>query len=132
MYRRGRRNKLWYRKPRWANRKKKEGWLPPSTQRRYDTHLKIINQLKAILPVSSVTLEIASFDIQKIENPEIQGTGYQDGDMKGYQNMRSYLMARENGKCQVCGKIFDKGNTSHIHHIIERANRGTNRAKNLV
>ena len=37
MYRRGRRNKLWYRKPRFLNRKRKGGWLPPSVQRRYDT-----------------------------------------------------------------------------------------------
>jgi hypothetical protein len=38
MYRRNRRNKLWYREPRFLNRTKPEGWLPPSIQRRYDTH----------------------------------------------------------------------------------------------
>ena len=34
MYRRGRRNKLWYRKPRFLNRKIEKGWLPPSIQRK--------------------------------------------------------------------------------------------------
>ena len=132
MYRRGRRNKLWYRQPRFLNRKKKEGWLPPSTQRRYDTHLKIIRQLKRLLPISSVTIEVANFDIAKIENPDIAGTDYQQGDMYGYQNMRSYLMAREKGCCQLCCKPFTKGQPSHIHHRLERSEAGSNRAKNLA
>lgn len=132
MYRQGRRKKLWYRKPRFLNRKKKEGWLPPSTQRRYDTHLKIIRQLKRKLPVTSVILEVANFDIAKIENPEISGTHYQQGDMYGYQNMRSYLMARERGCCQLCRKPITQGQPSHIHHCLERSQQGSNRAKNLA
>ncbi len=37
MYRRTRRNRLWYRKPRFLNRisSKKKGWLPPSIRRKY-------------------------------------------------------------------------------------------------
>ncbi len=132
MYRRGRRNKLWYREPRFDNRKRKEGSLPPSVQRRYDTNLKIINLMKSLMPITKVTVEVANFDIQKIENEAIEGVGYQQGEMLGYQNMRSYLMAREKGVCQLCGKEFEKGNPSHIHHIIERANGGTDRAKNLA
>lgn len=132
MYRRGRRNKLWYRKPRFNNRKRGENRLPPSTQRRYDTHLNIINRMRQLMPISKVIIETANFDIQKIENPDIEGVGYQQGDMYGYQNMRSYLLAREKGLCQICGKEFTKGNTSHIHHIIERAKGGTDRANNLA
>ena len=130
MYRRGRRNKLWYRKPRFLNRKKKIGPLPPSTQRRYDAHLKLINLYKKVLPITKVVIETANFDIQKINNPDTNGIDYQQGDMYGYQNMRSYLMAREKGLCQVCHKEFSKSNPSHIHHIIERSNGGTNTAKN--
>ena len=132
MYRRLRRNKLWYRKPRFLNRKRKEGWLPPSIQRKYDTHLNLINRLKSILPITSITIEAANFDIQKIENPEIEGIGYQQGDMYGYQNVRSYLMFREKGKCQLCGKPFEKGNPSHVHHCKQRSERGSNSVKNLA
>ena len=131
MYRRGRRNKLWYRKPRFQNRKKKEGWLPPSIQRRYDTHLNLISRLKAILPITDVTIEVANFDIQKIENAEISGTDYQQGDLYGYQNVRSYLMAREKGKCQLCSKDF-KGKPAHIHHCKPRNEQGSHRPKNLA
>ncbi len=132
MYRRCRRNRLWYRKPRFNNRKKKEGWLPHSTQRRFDTHISLINKLKRVLPIKEVIIEGGNFDIQKIENPDISGIQYQQGSMFEYQNMRSFLMFREQGKCQLCGKEFSKGNGSHIHHIIPRGKGGTDREKNLA
>ena len=131
MYRRGRRNKLWYREPRFLNRTRKKGWLPPSVQRRYDTHLNIINKLKRILPIVDISIEVANFDIQKIMNPEIQGVGYQQGNMYDYQNMRQYLMAREKGKCQLCGKDF-KCKPSHVHHCKHRSTGGSNSSENLV
>jgi len=131
MNRRGRRNRLWYRKPRFLNRSKPEGWLPPSIERRYQTHLTLINKLKGILPIAQTIIEIANFDIQKIMNPDISGTDYQQGSMFGYQNMRSFLMAREHGKCQLCGKDF-KNQPSHIHHCKQRNESGSNRAENLV
>ena len=132
MYRRNRRNRLWYRKPRFLNRKRKEGWLPPSVQRRYDAHLSLIARLKSVLPITKTTIEIANFDIQKIENPEIEGKGYQQGDLYGYQNMRSYLMAREKGQCQLCHKPFEKGSPSHIHHCKQRNEQGSSKPKNLA
>lgn len=132
MYRRGRRNKLWYRKPRFLNRKKKEGWLPPSVKRRYDAHLRIINLLKSILPITKVTVEIAKFDIQKIENEEITGMDYQQGDMYGYQNKKSYLLAREKGICQLCKREFEKGDKLHVHHCKQRSENGSNKVSNLA
>jgi 5-methylcytosine-specific restriction endonuclease McrA len=79
-----------------------------------------------------VSIEVGNFDIQKIENPDILGIQYQQGSMFEYQNVRSFLMAREKGKCQLCDKEFSKGNSSHIHHIISRNNGGTDREKNLA
>jgi len=131
MYRIGRRNRLWYREPRFLNRSKPDGWLPPSIQRRYDTHLNLINRIKKILPISETVIEVAKFDIQKIMNPEIQGTDYQQGSLYEYQNMRSYLMSREHGKCQLCGKDF-KNQPSHIHHCKQRNELGSNRSENLA
>ena len=132
MYRFGRRNKLWYRKPRFLNRKRKEGWLPPSIQRKYDTHLNLISRIKKLIPVNKIIIEVGNFDIQKLENPEISGIEYQQGDMLGYQNIRSFLMFREKGLCQLCGKPFTKGNTAHIHHCKQRKDSGSNSVKNLA
>lgn len=119
MYRRNRRNRLWYREPRFDNRasNKKSGWLPPSTERRLNTHLKIISQVKSILPISRVIVEVGKFDIQKLENSEIQGINYQQGDMYQYRNRIAYLLTRENGKCQYCNKLYEKNNPWRLHHI---------------
>jgi len=131
MYRKIRRSKLWYRKSRFLNRSKPKDWLPPSIQRKYDAHLNLINRIKKIIPVSETIIEVANFDIQKIMNPDISGTGYQQGSLYEYQNIRSYLMTREKGKCQLCGKDF-KGQSSHIHHCKQRNENGSNRPKNLA
>lgn len=131
MYRRNKRNRLRYRKPRFLNRTRKEGWLPPSIQRRFDTHISLVNKIKRLLPISKLTVEIANFDIQKLNNPEINGIEYQQGNLYNYQNVRSFLIAREKSKCQLCGKEFIKGDTAHIHHIIQRSKGGTDKPNNL-
>lgn len=132
MYRRSKRARHhWYRAPRFNNRKKEEEWLPTSIQRRYDTHLNLIAKLKKLIPISTTILEIAKFDIQKIENPDIEGVEYQQGNLYEYQNVRAYLMSREKGKCQFCGKDF-KGQSSHTHHIIPKHLGGNDRVNNLA
>jgi len=117
MYRRGRRNKLWYRKPRFLNRGIPKGWLPPSIERRYQTHLHVISRLKALLPITDIIIEVGNFDIQKIMNPEIQGKEYQQGPMYGYENRIAYLISREQGKCQCCKNKYKKGDGWRLHHI---------------
>ena len=53
--RRTRRNhKTRYRKPRFNNRKRKDGWLAPSVQNKVDSHLTVIRKVHEILPVSKV------------------------------------------------------------------------------
>jgi hypothetical protein len=131
MYRKGRRNKLRYREPRWLNRKRKEDWLPPSIERRYQTHLILIKKIKDLLPISKVIIETAKFDIQKLENPDIKGKEYQQGDLYEYQNVRSYLMSREKGLCEYCKKDF-KNISSHIHHRKLKSKSGNNRLGNLM
>ena len=132
MYRRNRRNRLWYRKPRFNNKAVRV--LPPSVQRKFGTHVKIIKMFMKLFPVDKkdLTIEVGNFDIQKIENPDISGIQYQQGSMFEYQNMRSFLMSREEGKCQLCRKEFNKGDSSRIHHIIPKSKGGTDRDKNLA
>jgi len=130
-YRRFRRyRKTWYRKPRFLNRKKPEGWLAPSIQHKLDSHIKVINQVKAILPVSQINVEVAAFDIQKIKNPGISGVDYQNGPQKDFQNVREYVLHRDNHTCQNChGKSGDI--ILEVHHIVSRQ-IGSNRPDNLI
>jgi len=132
MYRGHRRNRLRYRKPRFNNRKTPEEWLPPSVQRRFDTHVNMIAKLKELTPVKKVTVEIGAFDIQKLMDSEISGKGYQQGDLYGYNNLKAFLFYREQGKCQFCGKKIDKGEKAHLHHIKLRSETGTDRPSNMA
>lgn len=133
MYRKHKRNRLWYREPRFMNRisTKKKGWLAPSVQRRLDTHVSLVNKIKEILPIAKIILEVANFDIQQINKPDIEGKEYQQGSLYQYANMKSYLIARENSKCQLCGKEKGK-DVWNVHHIISRTDGGTNKPNNLA
>ena len=123
-FRRTRRNrKTRYRKPRFQNRKKNEGWLAPSVQAKVDTHLKVIADIHKILPISEIVIETAAFDIQKIKNPDIKGTEYQEGDQLGFWNVREYVLFRDGHKCQCC-KGKSKDPVLNVHHIESRKTGG--------
>lgn len=131
-YRKGRRNrKTRYRKARFLNRiaKKKDGWLPPSVLSKVNHNINWIKRLLAVLPKADLHIEVGKFDIQKMKNPAINGEGYQRGDLYGYQNVKKFVLARDNYTCQVCKKM---GGKLKIHHIIYRSLGGTNTVDNLI
>ena len=110
--RRTRRNRLRYRKARFLNRvkSKNKGWLAPSIEHKINTHLNIIAKLHKILPITKTIVEVASFDIQKIKNPNIKGEEYQQGEQLNFWNIREYVLFRDNHTCQHCkGKSKDTG-----------------------
>lgn len=101
--RRARRNrKTRYREERFNNRvhSKNKGWLAPSVQQKVDTHLTVVSKVCKMLPVSRITVETASFDIQKIKNPDIEGTDYQQGEQLSFWNVREYVLWRDGHTCQ--------------------------------
>lgn len=119
-----------YRKQRFSNRKRKDGWLAPSVQNKVDTHLTAIRRVHEILPVSRIIVEVASFDIQKIKNPDISGTEYQQGEHMGFWNVREYILFRDGHECQCChGRSGDK--VLNVHHI-ESRKTGGNAPNNLI
>ena len=130
--RRSRRNrKKRYRKCRFLNRKRVEGWLPPSIQSRVDNQINWINKFKLLIPNCNIIVEVGKFDTIKMINPDIEGEQYQQGNLYNYENMKAYIIARENNKCQICGKEYD-GQGWHLHHIKQRKNGGSNKPDNLA
>jgi 5-methylcytosine-specific restriction endonuclease McrA len=123
-FRRARRNrKTRYRKARFLNRKKAQGWLAPSVQHTVDGHIKTIRLVHQLLPVSRTTIEVAQFDLQKIRHPEIEGKEYQQGPQVGFCNVREYVLFRDHHCCQWCqGKSNDR--ILHVHHIESRKTGG--------
>lgn len=123
--RRARRNRLRYRKPRFENRVKSKhhGWVAPSVRHRIDAHIRVIDNVCSILPISRIIIEVAQFDTQKINNPNISGNEYQKGDQLGFWNVREYVLARDGHKCQHC-KGKSKDHILNVHHIESRKTGG--------
>ena len=128
-YRRRRRSaNTRYRKPRFDNRTRPEGWLPPSLKHRVDTTMSWVKRLSSIAPVQNLSVESVRFDTQKLNNPEISGVEYQQGDLLGYE-VREYLLEKWGRKCAYCGA---EDVPLEVEHIIPKARGGSNRVSNLT
>lgn len=126
-HRRFRRNKLRHRKPRFNNRKRKEGWIPPSLQSRVDNIYSWVSKLKKLIPITHISYENVKFDTQLMQNAEISGIEYQQGTLKGYE-IREYLLEKFGRKCSYCGK---QNTPLEVEHIIPKSRGGSNRVDNL-
>jgi len=127
--RRGRRNrKTRYRQPRFLNRKRPDGWLAPSLKHRVDTVLTWVNRFRKLAPLGSIAQELVRFDLQKLQNPEVSGIEYQQGELQGYE-VREYLLEKWGRKCAYCGA---KDVPLEVEHIHPRSKGGTDRVSNLA
>jgi len=132
MYRRQKRNKLRYRAPRFLNRSAstRKGRLAPSVQWKVDAHIKLINQLKSLLPITKLVLETGTFDMAKMNNPDITNEQYQQGVQYGFENVKAYVLARDGYKCQC--KKSGCSEQLHVHHIVFKSQGGSDAPSNLI
>lgn len=127
--RRSRRNrKTRYHKPRFLNRKKQPGWLPPSLMSRVYNIKTWIDRLRKLCPIQTISLELVRFDTQKLQNPEISGIEYQQGELLGYE-VREYLLEKWSRECAYC---HAKNIPLEVEHIVPKSRGGTNRISNLT
>lgn len=140
--RRSRRSrKTRYRAPRFQNRihSKPKGWVAPSIRVKIHNHEQAVKLVVNILPITKIIIETAEFDTQRLaamENgkPLPVGTDYQLGEMYNFYNAKQYVLHRDDYQCQCCHiKSTPKRHVKfHVHHIISRANGGSNRPENLI
>jgi len=74
-----RRRQTRYRKARFTNRKRRDGWLAPSLESRISNILTWVKRLGKFCPLTALSMELVKFDTQLMQNPEISGTEYQQG-----------------------------------------------------
>ena len=129
--RRGR--KCRYRKPRWNNRAsmRATGRLAPSIKSKVDSHLREKKHMESILPITQWKVELASFDIHKITNPEVKGKGYQQGLQKDYYNIKAFVLHRDGYSCKS-GRKIKHSKKLHVHHIVFKSKGGTDTPNNLI
>lgn len=128
-----RQRKTRYRASRFDNRARPEGWLAPSLEARVNQILNIITKLRQYAPIGAISLELVKFDTQKLQNPEISGVEYQQGELFGYE-LRAYLQEKFHHKCVYCGKAdYDNhGLRYEADHIRPRSKSGSDKVSNLV
>ncbi len=123
-----RQRKTRYRKPRFANRRKRTGTLPPSLESRVCNVLTWVRRLMRLCPISAISQELARFDTQALEHPDIEGGEYQHGTLKGYE-VREYVLLKWNHQCAYC----DAGDVPlELDHVQPRSKHGSNRVSNLT
>lgn len=128
-FRRGRRSRIRNRKPRFDNRSRPSGWLPPSMLTRLANTETWTKRLTALFPITQVRVETARFDTQLLQDSEVSGKDYQQGELAGWQ-VRSYVFHRDGHRCAYCGNA--KAERYELDHIVPRSRGGTNRVSNLV
>lgn len=107
-----------------------KGWIPPSFVHQIDAHLALIDKICRLLPVKKIILETAAFDIQKLDNPDIEGEEYRQGPQMGFRNVREYVLWRDDHTCQHC-KGKSKDPVLQVHHLESRLTGG-NAPNNLI
>ena len=138
-YRRNRRNrKTRYRKTRWLNRKNsiKTDRFSPTMQSKLHSHVKEIEYIKSILPVTTMVLETGQFDTHlmknpSLANPNVKHWGYQKGANYGFENTKAMVLNRDNYTCQCC-KGKHKDSKLEVHHIVFRSQGGSDEESNLI
>lgn len=121
--RRTRRNRLRYRKPRFDNRKRKEGWLAPSLEHKKQLNINLVEMYCGVIPVTHITVEVGSFDTALLkaiqEGTAVpEGVDYQQGPRYNMATLREAIFYRDNYTCKVCGRSTFKDNAIlHAHHM---------------
>jgi len=87
-----------------------------------------VKKLIRIVPIAGISQELVRFDTQKMQNPEISGTEYQQGTLYGYE-LREYLLEKWNRTCAYCGA---KDTRLEIEHINPKSQGGSDRVSNLT
>ncbi|RJO61781.1 MAG: HNH endonuclease [Dehalococcoidia bacterium] len=124
--RRARRYRIRYRAPRFDNRRRPEGWLPPTIKARADAQVNVLKVLARYAPVTRAIIEVGSFDAHKMQNPDVKPEGYQNGRQKGFKNTKAYIKARDR-RCVNCGAEIEE-----VHHLKQRVKGGADNPDNLV
>lgn len=138
-YRRNRRNrKTRYRKARWLNRANsiRKDRFSPTMRSKIHSHVREIEYIKSILPITEMIFEAGQFDVQlmknpSLANPNVKHWGYQKGTNYGFENTRAFVLNRDDYTCQYC-KGKHKDSRLEVHHIIFRSQGGSDEESNLI
>lgn len=117
-----------YRQPRFNNRSRPKGWLPPSLRSRRDNVLTWVARLRQWCPIGALSLELVKFDTALMQDATLHGEAYQRGTLAGFE-LRQYVLEKWNHACAYCGV---SGLPLELDHVVPRSRGGSQRESNQV
>jgi len=128
-YRRRRRSTtLRCRAPRFANRRRPLGWLPPSLQSRIGTVLTWARRFQRLVPLTRMDIERVKFDTALLQHPELRGVEYQRGELFRWE-VCAYLLEKFGRRCACCRHTTGP---FELDHALPRSRGDSDRASNLA
>jgi len=82
-----------------------------------------VRRIRKACPITAISQELVRFDLQQLQNPEIEGVEYQQGELFGFE-VREYLLQKWGRKCAYCGV---ENVPFEIEHIHPKSKGGTDR-----
>ena len=110
---------------RFCNRKHMPDWLTPTVNHLVQTHINLIKKIEKYLPITDVAIEVNRFAFMQMENPNINGLDFQNGPLKGFDDVKAAIREQQHGKCLMC-----KNDIEHFHHIVPRSKGGSDTIQN--
>ena len=117
-----------YRQARYDNRRRKDGWLPPSLRSQVQNVLTWVQRLRRLCPIAALSLELVRFDTQAMQDPDIAGVVYQQGTLAGFE-VKEYVLEKWGRRCAYCDA---SGVPLEIEHIVPQSRGGSSRESNLT
>ena len=131
-HRRRRRGTKWFRKQRFANRRRPASWLPPSIESVVSNQQHRIERLAERSGASTACIQTGKFDTHKILDPSVAGKGYQQGPLYR-RHLREYIATQYNHRCVYCGKgDWEDATRFNLDHVVPRSAGGVTNIRNLV
>ena len=110
---------------RFCNRKRMPDWLTPTVNHLVQTHINLIKKIEKYLPITDVAIEVNRFAFIQMESPDISGVDFQNGPLKGFDDVKAAIREQQHGKCLMC-----KNDIEHFHHIVPRSRGGSDTIQN--
>jgi 5-methylcytosine-specific restriction endonuclease McrA len=86
-----------------------------------------LNRYRELAPIASISVESVRFDMQALENPDIEGLEYQRGTLFGAE-LWEYLLEKWERRCAYCD---EEGIPHEAEHIVPKGCGGSSRVSNL-
>ena len=131
-HRRRRRSEKWHRAPRFDNRRRSGGWLPPTVESIVCNQEHRLHRLAARSGAGRAVVQTAKFDTHRILNPEVKGAGYQHGPLYR-RHVRAFIAAQWKHRCAYCGNgDWEDKTRFNLDHVVPRTADGADNIRNLV